>query len=208
MSPLDGRRRHVGLAAILGSVALVASVLLQATVPAPDAYQFQPALAGPQRLRETVAPALTLAGIAGHAALLVVRGGGSALRLWSRRVAVLTLVLSFVGYAGLFAFDAAVGSLATIAAALFGLLAVIAVGVTGIAVAALGASLARAEPPVERAGGLLLLATPVVGLVGYVGAVDWPLPVLVYAAGMALLGYDCWRASDDAGSGTPRAATE
>lgn len=203
MSSLRGREREVAAAAIVGSVALVASVAIQAVVPRPDAFQFQPALTGPQTLHETVAPGLTLLGLATHAALLhllrprdVGRG-----RRWGRRIALVGLVGAFIGYAGLFWYDTAIGSFSTIAAGLFALIALIATGLTGVGVGVLGVALLRRDAVVERGAGTLLMLTPVAGVAGaWLDPVGWSIPTVVYAAGIATLGYDAWRTAQDSSS--------
>lgn len=192
------RRRLVSAVAILGSLALVASTTVQATVPAPDAYQFNPALTGPQGLRETVAPGLTLTGIVAHVALLLARGGSeSRLRLWGRRITAVGLTFAFIGYAGLFSLDTAVGSLASLVAALFALLAVGAVGVAGLGVGLYGIGLFRTDATMKRVAGLMLIATPLVGIAGVWDQISWSVPTVVYAIGMAVLGYDCWLTAND-----------
>lgn len=197
MRELRKRRRVVGAVAILGSLALLASTAIQATVTAPDAYQFNPALTGPQGLRETVAPGLTLAGITAHVALLLAQGGDeSRLRAWGRRVAAVGLTFAFVGYAGLFSFDTAIGSLVSLAAALFALLAVGAVGVAGLGIGLYGIALVRTGATADRVAGILFIAAPLVGLVSFWDQIGWSVPTVAYAAGMAVLGYDCWLADE------------
>ncbi|WP_255151446.1 hypothetical protein [Halorarius halobius] len=206
---LRDRPRLVGAAAVVGSVALLASTAIQAMVPVPDAYQFDPALTDPQSLRNTVAPGLTLAGIATHVALLFVRAGAeSGLRLWGRRITLFGLVGAFVGYAGLFAFDAGVGPLAGIVAGLFALLALVTVGVAGLGVGLYGVALLRDDRRIDRGAGALLLLAPLLGGAITVLDVGFWLPTAVYAAGMALLGYAGWRASGTRGVDTSAATAE
>lgn len=209
MRALRERPRLVGAVAVLGSVALVASAAIQAAVPAPDAYQFDPALTGPQTLRETVAPGLTLAGVAAHVALLLARAGGeTTLRLWGRRVAIVGLVAAFVGYAGLFSFDTGVGSLAGIAAGLFALLALVAVGIAGVGVGLYGVALLRDDPTLERAAGAVLVLTPLSAAAVFLPDLGFSLSTVVYATGMALLGYHGWQAGEERAAGASTATAE
>lgn len=196
-------RRLFGLAAAVGSVAVLASLALQAVVPVPDSHQFDPALTAPQGLRDTVAPALTVAGIAGYLGGLYAAGHRD--RSTFGRVhfagAVATgagLALAVVGYAGLFLTDTATGSVGILVGALSALVVVLALGVTGVGTGLLGVALARGPRRVDRLLGGLFLAAPLLAVgASLVDLGPWsPLAAAPAAVAFAALGLDVYRRPD------------
>lgn len=190
-------RRLLGAAAVVGSALFVVSLYLQASVPVPDSHQFDPALTSPQGLRDVVAPALTLLGLAGHLA-----GLGGAWRRDRGTFGTLHdvgaaatgggLLLAMLGYGGVFATGSGTDLAAVLGAAVFALVALLSVVVVGVGVLVLGVATARGPRRADLAVGALLAVAPLAGVAAsLVSLGEWaPMANAPYAVAFAALGAD------------------
>ncbi|MFB6169795.1 MAG: hypothetical protein ABEJ06_01490 [Haloarculaceae archaeon] len=201
MSDADRWVRWLGAAAVVGSALFLLSLALQAFVPQPDSYQFDPALTSPQFLREAVAPTLTVVALLTHlGALAGVRRRARATpdrerslpaRLgWGATTA--GVALAIVGYGGLFTLGQGPGTGSVIAGAGFALLTLLAVAILGVGAGIWGvAHLVADGRRIERVWGALLLSVPVVGVVGTIADLG-TFASAPYAIAFAVVGYDLW----------------
>lgn len=197
--------RWSGPLAVLGSALFLGSLVIQAVVAEPDSYQFDPALTSAQFLRDAVAPAMTVGGLASHLVLLVGTWLGDGLGdaapagglAWLGRAGTTAgVAITLAGYAGLFTLGQGTGAGAALGGAAFAILTLVGVATLGLGLAAWGVALLRSAATRRlRAVGGLLLAVPFVGVVGMLvdlGVANEFVPA-PYAVAFALLGYDRWR---------------